>query len=124
MKTPDNLGAGRDDTSGRTAGAMAEASPTSIQDRFRDCFRDASYYSTGRDWNDYAPAYRYGVQAFARYRGKRFEDIERRLEQGWNSAKASSRLVWVEARGAVLDAWRQASDEALAGLAAERASRY
>lgn len=121
MMTPDNLGGGRDDKSMGTAGAMAEASSTSIQDRFRDRFRDASYYSTGRDWNDYAPAYRYGAQAFARHRGKRFEDIERRLERDWNSARASSRLVWVEARGAVLDAWRQASDEALAGHAAEGA---
>lgn len=124
MKTTDNLGGSRDDKSTGTAGAMAEASSTSIQERFRDRFRDASYYSTGRDWNDYAPAYRYGTRAFTRHRGKRFEDIEHRLEQDWNSARASSRLVWVEARGAVFDAWRQASEEVMAGHAAESAFRH
>src|SRR3546814_6825160 len=27
---------------------------------YRALFRDAPYYSTGRNWRDYAPAYRYG----------------------------------------------------------------
>src|SRR3546814_1396847 len=27
---------------------------------YRALFRDAPYYSTGRNWSDYAPAYRYG----------------------------------------------------------------
>jgi hypothetical protein len=123
MSIRDTSGSSRDDTSAHTEGVMAEAASTSIHDRFRDRFRDASYYSTGRDWNDYAPAYRYGVDAFARYPGKRFEDIERTLEQEWPAAKASSRLVWVEARGAVLDAWRQASEDAVPEQAGESAAR-
>src|SRR3546814_8990423 len=27
---------------------------------YRALYRDAPYYSTGRNWRDYAPAYRYG----------------------------------------------------------------
>jgi hypothetical protein len=123
MNTRDNRDARRDDRSPGAAGAVSDASSETIQDRFRDRFRDASYYSTGRDWDDYAPAYRYGENAFARHRGKRFEDIERTLERNWAEAKSPSRLVWVEARGAVLDAWRQASQEAAAARPTEDASK-
>lgn len=81
---------------------------------FRSTFRDASYYSTGRDWADYAPAYRYGYEAFAQHHHAhpKFEDIECVLEQNWNDVRQRSRLVWVEARKAVRDAWRQAENEA------------
>lgn len=77
-------------------------------EHFQATFRDAAYYSTGRDWNDYAPAYRYGREAFERNRDARFEQIEDRLARDWDQAKAPSRLAWVEARGAVLDAWQHA----------------
>ena len=35
---------------------------------FQSIYRDATYYSTGRDWSDYAPAYRYGREAFEHHR--------------------------------------------------------
>jgi hypothetical protein len=75
---------------------------------FQSIYRDATYYSTGRDWSDYAPAYRYGREAFEHHRDARFEQIEDDLAREWDLAKAPSRLAWVEARGAVLDAWQRA----------------
>ncbi len=111
MNTHGTPGAAQSPKRSRDAGENADAAQASLQARFRDHFRDASYYSTGRDWNDYAPAYRYGEAAFKRYRGKRFEDVERALEQAWSDAKSPSRLLWVEARGAVLDAWQAASGD-------------
>jgi hypothetical protein len=87
--------------------------PDALRDnRFFALYRDASYYSAGRNWGDYAPAYRFGDEAFKRYPGKRFDSVEQKLEQEWDAARGQSRLVWVEARGAVLDAWRQARLEA------------
>ncbi|MGI8560659.1 MAG: hypothetical protein ACR2J7_04325 [Luteimonas sp.] len=112
MNTRDNQGAVRDGMSTGASGTLADTSSASMVERFRDTFRETSYYSTGRDWDDYAPAYRYGERAFRRYRGERFEDIERTLEQNWAAAKPPSRLVWVEARGAVLDAWQRACEDA------------
>jgi hypothetical protein len=123
MNTRDNRNARRDDRSPGAAGAVFDAPSEQFHDQFRDRFRDASYYSTGRDWDDYAPAYRYGASAFAQHRGKHFEDIERILERNWDTEKPPSRLVWVEARGAVLDAWRQASQEAAAARPTEDASK-
>jgi hypothetical protein len=93
-------------------GIADDASPTPPHELFRATFRDASYYSTGRNWSDYAPAYRYGHAAAERHSGQRFEDVEGALEQQWKAAAAASRLVWTEARGAVQDAWNAARDEA------------
>lgn len=83
----------------------ADADDDELQ-RFQSIYRDAAYYSTGRDWTDYAPAYRYGREAFEQHRDARFEQIEPALAQEWEQARSPSRLAWAEARGAVLDAWQ------------------
>ena len=86
--------------------AIAEAvNPTEYNDYFEQNYRNASYYSSGREWNDYQPAYRYGYDTYGQYRGQRFEDVEDRLERNWNEAKADSRLAWAEAKDAVRDGW-------------------
>ena len=81
-------------------------------DAFKTVYRDAPYYSTGRAWSDYVPAYQYGRDAFVRRRAPRFEDIEGDLEAGWDAYRPPSRLAWVEARGAVEHAWRVAKQSA------------
>jgi hypothetical protein len=81
-------------------------------EQFRATFRDATYYSTGRDWSDYAPAYRYGRAAFHHHRGERFGEVEPRLADHWEEVRAGSRLAWTEARGAVEHAWECAEQEA------------
>ncbi len=74
---------------------------------FHNTFQNASYYSTGREWSDYEPAYDYGYASFGQYRGQRFEDVEDILERHWDAHRAHSRLAWAEARGAVRDGWLQ-----------------
>lgn len=83
-----------------------------VERLYRDVFVCAPYYSSGRTWDDYAPAYRYGFQRGARIADLDFEDAEAELAHGWAEAGGRSRLVWAEARGAVRDAWRQASRQA------------
>lgn len=86
--------------------SIAEAvNPTEYTEYFESNFRNAPYYSTGRDWSDYQPAYQYGYDTFAQHRGQRFDDIESQLERDWDSSRARSRLAWNEARGAVRDGW-------------------
>lgn len=70
-------------------------------------FRDAPYYSSGRSWMDYAPAYRYGFEHFVSSPGRHFEEVEVELERDWETGRATSRLAWAEARGAVRDIWRR-----------------
>jgi hypothetical protein len=85
---------------------------------YRAVFRDAPYYSTGRNWTDYAPAYRYGHLARDRHPDERFEEVEAQLADDWLRCRDDSRLLWTEARGAVRDAWRHHDD--IAGGARHR----
>jgi len=77
---------------------------------YRAIFRDAPYYSTGRNWRDYAPAYRYGHLARDAHPDARFEQVEPELAREWQRCRADSRLLWTEARGAVHEAWRHHDD--------------
>lgn len=86
--------------------AIAEAvNPTDYTDHFRGNYDTAPYYSSGRQWSDYEPAYRYGYDTYGRYRGQRFDDVEDSLAREWDAAKAQSRLAWAEAKSAVRDGW-------------------
>lgn len=90
----------------KAGGAIAEAiNPTDYNDYFQNSFRKTAYYKGGREWNDYEPAYKYGYDTYAQYRGQTFDDVEYALERDWNAAKANSRLAWNEARDAVRDSW-------------------
>ncbi len=73
---------------------------------YQATFRDAPYFSSGREWSDYAPAYSLGLTACSREPGKRFDAMEAVLEAEWAQADTPSRLSWAEARGACEHAWR------------------
>ena len=74
---------------------------------FQQIFHTMPYYVAGRDWHDYAPAYRYGLDTFARHRGQAFAAAESRLQGDWEAAaRFGSRLGWFEARPAVEHAWQ------------------
>lgn len=70
-------------------------------------YRDEPYYSTGRTWDDYAPAYRYALRVQGTQgAGRSFEDMEPELAQEWDVVRGPSRLTWPEARPAMAAAWR------------------
>ncbi|MCD9045170.1 hypothetical protein [Luteimonas sp. MHLX1A] len=75
----------------------------SAYEYYRRIYRDMPYFSSGRAWNDYAPAYRYGMEQVEALgvAGTSFDAIEPRLEAGWERARDGSRLGWPEARSAV-----------------------
>lgn len=90
------------------------ADPDPSSDAWRQCERrlfrhylQAEWYSSGRHWTDYAPAFRYGHVQALRYPGRRFEELEPALEAGWAGAAGDSRLSWAEARGPVREAWQE-----------------
>lgn len=112
-ETADTARDHEDAAAGDDAGAVGDVPGQAFQlDAFKTVYRDAPYYSTGRAWSDYVPAYQYGRDAFVRRRAPRFEDIEGDLEAGWDAYRPPSRLAWVEARGAVEHAWRVAKQSA------------
>ena len=52
------------------------------------------YYSSRYSWDDYDPAYRYAYKSYEENPHTRFDDIEERLEAGWDIAKGKSKLAW------------------------------
>ena len=88
----------RDDRTYRTY----DASDRFYSQQFASRDRDARFdYET-----DYRPAYRYGTWARTAYRDRDWDDrLESDLEQGWNTAKGSSRMAWNDAKSTVRESW-------------------
>ncbi|NYZ61912.1 hypothetical protein [Luteimonas deserti] len=79
--------------------------------RYQAGLFDAPYYSAGRLWDDYVPAYRLGQAGQRRHAGRAFADIEPHLAAEWDAVRGQSRLGWVEARGAVEHAWERGAQD-------------
>jgi gas vesicle protein len=62
-----------------------------------DARRDESY-------DDFGPAYAYGVTAYRTRQGT-FDEIEKDLSREWTGARGSSRLAWDSARQPTRDAY-------------------
>jgi uncharacterized protein YcfJ len=86
--------------------SIAEAvNPTEYNAYFETNYKSEPYYSSGRDWSDYQPAYQYGYDTYGQYRGQKFEDVEPSLERDWDTSRARSRLAWNEAREGGGEGW-------------------
>jgi hypothetical protein len=95
---------------GAAGHAVAErVDPTGETDYWRNNYSSRPYHSAEYDFDtDYQPAYAYGSDARARYGNRSWDDsIESDLKQGWENAKAKSRLTWEQAKDAVRDAWNR-----------------
>ncbi len=58
-------------------------------------------------YEEYAPAYRYGWERFARHDRPHdsFDIVEADLARGWDQARYGSRLAWEQAKHATREAW-------------------
>jgi hypothetical protein len=68
------------------------------------------YVKEGEEYEDYAPAYLYGVFWYHANPERQFDAGEAELSQGWDSARADSSLDWTKAKPAVEEAWYQVRD--------------
>jgi uncharacterized protein (TIGR02284 family) len=84
--------------------ATAEAiNPTAEEAYWRDNYTREPYYEKGREWDEYAPAYRHGVSARTRYQD--WESAEPQLASEWETARGGSSLSWPQAQPATRAAW-------------------
>jgi hypothetical protein len=72
---------------------------------WQKAFKDEPYYNERYEWDDFDPAYRYAYKSYEENPDARFEDIETRLEAGWDIAKGKSKLAWADAKQAIRSAW-------------------
>lgn len=79
---------------------------------WRTHFVNRPYVEDGSSFDDYGPAFGYGVSAYTQYAGRSFDAIETDLSDGWNIARGASGLDWDHARNATRDAWNRVNDAA------------
>ena len=88
-------------------GVAESVNPTAEDTYWKENHKTASYYETGRTYDDYAPAYRTGYEGYGRYQGKRFEEVEDQLATDYNRNRGNSSLEWDRAKLATRDAWHR-----------------
>lgn len=94
-------------TNSETAGAIDFNAEEAY---WREHFSSRPYIIGGTIFNEYRPAYRYGVRSYLRRDGRSFEQAEPELMRDWDSVKGTSSLTWENARHAARDSWQRVSD--------------
>lgn len=90
---------------------VAEAiDPTAEDAYWRDNYSTRPYVDGARNYDDYGPAYGYGVNSYGKYPGQTFDAVESDLSRDWGSSRGSSNLDWQTAKHASRDAWNRLSD--------------
>lgn len=105
------VGAAVGAVAGVVAGRAIKADPAAEDAYWKDNYAGRPYVEGGSTYDDYAPAYRYGVDSFSRNPDRQFNDVESELSGGWGSARGKSSLEWDRAKHASRDAWQRLSDK-------------
>lgn len=99
---------------GAVAGALAGrslAADPEVEDAYwRENYSTRPYVEAGTAYDQYSPAYRYGVDAHTRHPGRSFDEMEGELSRDWGRARGTSSMEWDRAKHATRDAWQRVSD--------------
>ena len=96
---------------GLAGNTIAESiDPAAEEAYWRENYSSRPYDTRGASFNEYRPAYSYGVDAHRRYEGQSFEQAEPELMRDWDRVKGMSSLTWENAKHAVRDSWQRVSD--------------
>jgi hypothetical protein len=94
--------------------AIAERiDPTAEEQYWRDEYPKREYHDESVDYQEVAPAYRYGWESRAEYHDRDWDEVEPELERRWPSRRGQSSLEWNRARRPTQDAWDRISDSLL-----------
>lgn len=93
-----------------TGKALAASIDPDAEDLYwRDNF-DTRPYSNAYSFDEYRPAYRYGVTSYQRYPGRNFDDLDADLSRDWDNHRGTSTMKWEHAKLAARDSWNRVSD--------------
>lgn len=94
---------------GAAAGeGIGRAFDPAVEDAYwRDNYIRRPYILGGSTYEDYGPAYRYGVESYLRWPDRSFEEVEADLGSGWADTRGRSSLKWRDAKLASYDAWQR-----------------
>ena len=97
---------------GAVIGRNIQVDPVAEDNYWRENYTSRPYARPGSTYDDYQPAYRYGMDSYTRYPNRSFDDIEPELSRDWGKARGSSSLDWASAKHASRDAWQRVSNAA------------
>jgi hypothetical protein len=90
--------------------AVAEGIDPTVEDAYwRDNYLSRPYAAEGR-YEDFGPAYRYGVNAYRSFPDRSFDSMEPELSRHWSASSDGSTLEWEKAKHATRDAWDRLSN--------------
>ena len=84
--------------------------PTVEEAYWRESYRTRPYVTTGATFDDWGPAYMFGIDNYTRYHDRSWDDVEPELAREWPSARGRSSLDWDRARHASRDSWERVND--------------
>lgn len=88
--------------------AVAHRIDSDLEDNYwRENHAAQPYASAGTTYEDYSPAYRYGVSTFETHRGRPFDDVDTELGRDWGQYRGRSSLEWEQARHATRASWER-----------------
>jgi hypothetical protein len=70
-------------------------------------------YATGRDYEDFRPAYQYGYESGLHQMGRKWNDVESDLRTGWEKfeGRRGAGSTWDNVKHAIRDAWHRVTGE-------------
>ena len=84
--------------------------PTAEKKYWENAYKNRPYYRSGRTFDQYEPAYRYGWEnaTSPEFSDKSFEETESVLNQRWAAqAGSQTRPSWNDSREPARDAWNR-----------------
>lgn len=93
-------------------GVAESIDPTREDAYWRSNYSSRPYVEHGATYDDYGPAYGFGVTAYSRYQGRTFDEMEPEMSRHWSADGGASTLRWDSARHAVRDAWNRVNGTA------------
>lgn len=88
-------------------GIAKAADPAQEEAYWRDNYSTRPYVDRESRFDDYGPAYRYGVDSYSKYPNRSFDEVEPELGRDWNNSRSGSSLEWERAKHASRDAWHR-----------------
>lgn len=93
-------------------GATGDRPRTSAEwDTYERDFRsdyESNYAGRGGSFDDYAPAYRHGLDSARQYRGRRWDEVEPELQRDWE--RNNPGREWARFKSAAQRGWQRMSD--------------
>ena len=90
-------------------GVAESIDPTREDAYWRENYKDRPYVE-GASYDDFGPAYAYGVNSYGSYHDRDWDSVEPELSRDWDRARGKSSLTWDRAKHATRDAWNRVSD--------------